>query len=87
MLSAQHVQKYITDQLPCTYILVSGDDGTHFEAVIVSTHFTNQRLRERHQLVYRALGEHMRSAIHALSMHTYTPEEWALQQSNKEINQ
>jgi acid stress-induced BolA-like protein IbaG/YrbA len=32
---------------------------------------------QQHQLVYRALGERMREEIHALSMQTFTPEDWA----------
>jgi len=31
----------------------------------------------RHQRVYTALGERMREEIHALSMTTLTPGEWA----------
>jgi acid stress-induced BolA-like protein IbaG/YrbA len=31
---------------------------------------------QQHQLVYKALGERMREEIHALSMQTYTPEDW-----------
>jgi acid stress-induced BolA-like protein IbaG/YrbA len=34
---------------------------------------------QRHQLVYRALGDRMRAEIHALSMKTLTPEEWSEQ--------
>ena len=32
---------------------------------------------KRHQLVYAALGDRMREEVHALSMHTLTPAEWA----------
>jgi acid stress-induced BolA-like protein IbaG/YrbA len=32
---------------------------------------------QQHQLVYRALGSRMHGQIHALSMKTYTPEQWA----------
>jgi acid stress-induced BolA-like protein IbaG/YrbA len=31
----------------------------------------------RHQLVYAALGDRMREEIHALSMQTLSPDEWA----------
>jgi acid stress-induced BolA-like protein IbaG/YrbA len=34
---------------------------------------------QQHQLVYAALGDRMREEIHALSMQTYTPEQWANQ--------
>jgi acid stress-induced BolA-like protein IbaG/YrbA len=32
---------------------------------------------QRHQQVYAALGARMGAEIHALSMQTLTPEEWA----------
>ncbi len=51
-------------------------DGAHFEAIIVSPKFTGLSRVRQHQLVYAALGDRMRSEIHALSMRTLTPEEW-----------
>jgi acid stress-induced BolA-like protein IbaG/YrbA len=77
VLSAQRLQLYITQHLACEYIQVLGDDGTHFEAVIVSTAFVGKTMIQQHQQVYAALGDRMRSEIHALSMKTYTPEQWA----------
>ena len=77
MLSAQQLQLYITQHLACEYIQVLGDDGTHFEAVIVSKAFVGKTMIQQHQQVYAALGDRMRSEIHALSMKTYTPEQWA----------
>ena len=83
MLSAQQLEAYITQNLACDYIKVLGDDGTHFEAVIVSPEFVGKTMVKQHQLVYAALGDRMRAEIHALSMQTLTPEAWArLQQGN-----
>ncbi len=79
MLSAQQLQSYITQHLACEYIKVSGDDGTHFDAVLVSSAFVGKNRVQQHQLVYGALGDRMRAEIHALSMQTYTPEQWAQQ--------
>ncbi|MES2579132.1 MAG: BolA/IbaG family iron-sulfur metabolism protein [Pseudomonadota bacterium] len=76
MLSAAQLQNYITQELPCDYIQVLGDDGTHFEAVIVSPNFVGKNMVQQHQLVYAALGDRMRAEIHALGMKTYTPEKW-----------
>lgn len=76
MLSAAQLQNYITQELPCDYIKVLGDDGTHFEAVIVSPAFVGKNMVQQHQLVYAALGDRMRAEIHALGMKTYTPEKW-----------
>jgi acid stress-induced BolA-like protein IbaG/YrbA len=77
MLSASQLESYITERLACDYIKVLGDDGTHFEAVIVSPAFEGKTMIQQHQLVYAALGERMRAEIHALSMRTLTPEKWA----------
>jgi acid stress-induced BolA-like protein IbaG/YrbA len=79
LLSAQQLEAYITQNLACEYIKVLGDDGTHFESVIVSNAFIGKSLVQQHQLVYTALGARMRSEIHALSMKTYTPEQWQKQ--------
>ena len=76
MLSAQQLEAYITQSLACDYIKVLGDDGTHFEAVIVSAAFVGKSMVQQHQLVYAALGDRMRAEIHALSMKTLTPEQW-----------
>ncbi|MES2182747.1 MAG: BolA/IbaG family iron-sulfur metabolism protein [Pseudomonadota bacterium] len=81
MLSAQQLETYITQHLACDYIKVLGDDGTHFEAVIVSSAFAGKSMIQQHQLVYAALGDRMRAEIHALSMQTLTPEKW--QELNK----
>ena len=76
MLSAAQLENYITQDLDCDYIKVKGDDGTHFEAVIVSSAFEGKRMVAQHQLVYAALGDRMRAEIHALSIQTYTPQQW-----------
>ncbi|HCP77590.1 MAG: BolA family transcriptional regulator [Pusillimonas sp.] len=71
----EEVRQYINDNLNCEHIEVAGD-GSHFEAIIVSPEFAGKRLIARHQLVYKALGERMKSEIHALSMRTLTPDEY-----------
>ncbi len=72
------VQQYIADGLPCSHLQVEGD-GQHFTAVIVSAEFEGKTRVGRHQRVYQALGDRMRAQIHALSMKTLTPAEWAAQ--------
>ena len=76
MVAPEDVKRYIVEQLECEHVEVSGD-GHHFEAVIVSEAFRGKSRVQRHQLVYRALGDRMREEIHALSMQTLTPEDWA----------
>lgn len=51
---------------------------THYKAVIVSPAFAGLNAVKRHQKVYATVGELM-GQIHALALHTYTPDEWAAQ--------
>jgi acid stress-induced BolA-like protein IbaG/YrbA len=78
MPTPDDIHRYIADGLPCEHLKVDGD-GRHFEALIVSDDFAGKRPVQRHQLVYKVLGDRMREEIHALSMTTLTPEEWAAQ--------
>ena len=70
------VQHYIAAGLPCIHLSVDGD-GQHFFATIVSSEFEGKSRIARHQRVYQALGDRMREQIHALSMKTLTPDEYA----------
>jgi acid stress-induced BolA-like protein IbaG/YrbA len=70
------IEQSIRAGLACTHLEVTGD-GAHFEAVIVSPAFAGLTRVRQHQLVYAALGDRMRDEIHALSMKTFSPEEWA----------
>lgn len=80
MLLPETVRGYIAQGLECEHLTVSGD-GQHFEAVIVASSFEGLRSIQRHQKVYAVLGDRMRAEIHALSMKTLTPAEWAQQQA------
>jgi acid stress-induced BolA-like protein IbaG/YrbA len=75
MVTIESVRQGIAAGLACEHLEVIGD-GQHFQALVVSRAFAGQSRVQRHQLVYRALGERMREEIHALSMRTLTPEEW-----------
>ncbi|HEX7437493.1 MAG TPA: BolA family protein [Caldimonas sp.] len=70
------IQRFIVAGLACEHVEVEGD-GRHFFATIVSREFEGTSRVARHQRVYQALGERMREQIHALSMKTLTPAEWA----------
>jgi len=76
MVEPASIEQSIRAGLPVTHLEVTGD-GAHFEAVIVSPRFAGLNRVRQHQLVYAALGDRMRSEIHALSMRTFSPEEWA----------
>ena len=78
-MTGQEIEEIIKAQLSCDLINVSGD-GRHWFATIVSPEFQGLRPIARHQRVYKTLGTRMQTdEVHALSMKTFTPEEWGQQ--------
>ncbi len=80
MMTPERIKAMIEHGIAGAEAVVDGDDGVHFAASIVYDGFEGLNAVRRHQLVYKALGEHMGQAIHALSLQTYTREEWQRQQ-------
>jgi acid stress-induced BolA-like protein IbaG/YrbA len=76
MVTIESIQASIQAGLACERVDVAGD-GQHFQALVVSAAFAGKSRIQRHQLVYAALGSRMREEVHALSMKTLTPEEFA----------
>jgi acid stress-induced BolA-like protein IbaG/YrbA len=78
-MTADQLQQLIAAGLRCEHLEVEGD-GRHWFATIVSPEFEGKRPIARHQRVYATLGERLKSdEVHALSMKTFTPAEWAAQ--------
>jgi len=76
-MTADELQSFIAAGLSCEHIELTGD-GRHWYATIVSSEFEGKRPIQRHQRVYATLGQKMHTdEVHALSMKTYTPAEWA----------
>lgn len=55
---------------------VPKDSETHFKVVLVSADFRGKRAVARHRMVYQLLADELAAGVHALALHTYTPEEW-----------
>ena len=75
-MTGSELETLIKAGIPDARVIVRGE-GDHFEAEVVSEQFQDCSLVARHQRVYATLGERMGGEIHALALHTYTPEEWA----------
>ncbi len=75
-MQCDDIKQLIESGIPNCHADIEGDDGTHFGAIIVSEEFVGKSMIQQHQIVYKALGEKMGTDIHALSIQTYTPEEW-----------
>jgi acid stress-induced BolA-like protein IbaG/YrbA len=75
-MQPEQIKQMIEQGLAGARVSVAGD-GQHFEAVVVSDVFAGKSMVQQHQLVYQVLGDKMKADIHALSLRTYTPEQWA----------
>lgn len=75
MVTPESIKHNIEHGMQTAYLTVTGD-GAHFEAIVVSDEFAGKSRVQRHQRVYQTLGDRMREEIHALSMKTFTPQEW-----------
>lgn len=69
------IRELILQGLPGAEVEVRGEDGTHFEATVVSAAFAGRRTLERHRMVNAALGARLGNEIHALSLRTLAPDE------------
>ena len=76
-MTADELKALIESNLSCQHMELEGD-GMHWFATIVSEEFEGMRAIKRHQRVYQTLGQKMHTdEVHALSMKTFTPQEWA----------
>lgn len=76
-MTPSDIEQLIATGMPDCSVQVKSEDNTHFEAVVVSADFAGKRPLQRHQMVYRTLGEAMGGEIHALSISALTPDEQA----------
>lgn len=84
-MTASEIARLIETGIPGARVQVRGDDGRHFEALVVAEAFAGLSPVQQHRLVYQALGERMRDdSVHALSLRTMTPAQWAAAQGADE---
>lgn len=50
---------------------------SHFDVTIVSTIFESMSRVQRHRYMYELFAHELKGPIHALSLHLFTPEEYA----------
>ena len=76
-MNADTIQQLIEAGLPGARARVQGEDGVHFEALVVCEAFRGKLPLARHRMVDATLGERMGGEIHALALRTLTPDEAA----------
>ncbi len=71
------IQIMLQDSLPDSQVIVQSNDGRHFDAIVVTDAFIDKRAIERQKIIYAIIGPHITNGqIHALSLKTYTHQEW-----------
>lgn len=77
-MEAQRIETMIRAAIPDADVRAVDMQGTgdHFDVVVVSAAFAGRSLVQQHRMVYGALGDSMRQAIHALALRTLTPEQF-----------
>jgi acid stress-induced BolA-like protein IbaG/YrbA len=74
-MNAELIRELIEAGLPGARADVQGEDGVHFEALVVSDAFRGKLPLARHRMVYATLGARMGGEIHALALRTLTTDE------------
>ncbi len=74
-MDSKTIEQMIRQGLPDAEVTVNGDDGVHFDALVVSAAFSGKPTLQRHRMVYATWGELMGREIHALALRTETPDE------------
>ncbi|MFT4560840.1 MAG: acid stress-induced BolA-like protein IbaG/YrbA [Gammaproteobacteria bacterium] len=75
-MTPNEIKSMIEVGIPGSTAHIDGDDGVHFSARVISDSFADCPMIKQHKMVYAALGDSMESAIHALSIQTYTAAQW-----------
>lgn len=81
-MTPQDIKLLIEAGIEGSEAFVEGDDGTHFQTIVISDKFEGLSLVKKHQLVYQTLGDKMKAEIHALSIRPLTCAEWEENQNS-----
>lgn len=86
MTVQQEIEEKINQRLGPEYLEVRNESHmhnvppnseSHFKVTVVSKHFEGKTLLARHRLINETLANELTGPVHALSIHTMTPAEWA----------
>jgi len=81
----QLIEKKLHDNIQAEYIEVVNESDmhnvpagseSHFKVTLVSSEFEGKMLVAQHRMINTVLQDELKNSIHALALHTYTPEQW-----------
>lgn len=75
-MDAAEIERMIKDAIPDADVALEDlrGDGDHYSARVLSAAFQGKTRVQQHQMVYAALQGKMGGQLHALALHTGTPE-------------
>ncbi len=75
LLAPDELQRIIETALPSSTVQVTDLTGTrdHYRVEVVAAQFEGKTRLQQHQMIYKAVGDHMTQAVHALQIRTRTP--------------
>jgi len=85
MTTEQLIHQKLSTGMDCSFLDISNeshmhnvpkDSESHFRVVIVSAQFSGKALLARHRSVNKLLADELAGSVHALALHTFTPDEW-----------
>ena len=86
MIVEQRIREKLAGALAPVHLEVVNESGqhnvpagseTHFKVVVVSDVFAGKPRVAQHRMVYKAVDDELRGAVHALAVHTYTEDGWS----------
>jgi len=79
MIPLEELRGMLQQAFPTGTVQLESNDNVHFQLLIVAEEFDGKNMVEQHQMVYAALGDAMREAVHALTIRSLTPAQWKAQ--------
>ncbi len=78
-MDSKEIEEIIKKELKIEHVAVQNPrkDGLHFEVLIVSNAFEGKSPLQQHQMIMPLFQNHFEKNLHALSLKTFTPKEWA----------
>jgi acid stress-induced BolA-like protein IbaG/YrbA len=81
LIHPEDIKQLIETSVSQSTAIITGDDGRHFTATVISPIFAGKNRVQKQQVVYSALNTQIHDGtIHAISIKTFTPEEWQQQE-------
>jgi acid stress-induced BolA-like protein IbaG/YrbA len=82
LIHPEKIKHLIENGISNSTVIVEGNDGRHFTAIVISPAFAGKNRIQKQQMVYSTLNTYIHDGtLHAISIKTFTPSEWQQQET------